>query len=63
VKGLLQQDSDRLSLFSPSWYSLFICCHPPPALYIFSKNHNSLILPFRTSSLESTFPCRSVSLA
>ena len=43
------------SLFSPSWYSLLICCHPLSTTYIFfSKNHQSLISLCITSSLEST---------
>ena len=43
------------SLFSPSCYSLLICCRPFSTTYIlFSKNHQSLIPLCITSSLEST---------
>jgi len=43
------------SLFSPSCYSLLICCHPFSTAYIvFSKNHQSLIPLCITSSLGST---------
>ena len=43
------------SLFSPSCYSLLICCHPFSTIYIFfPKNHQSLIPLCITSSVEST---------
>ena len=47
-----------------SCYSLLICCHPFSTTYIFfSKNHQSLISLYITSSLESIFLSHSASLA